>query len=232
MTAERSSSFRDALRAIPTRPAEMPELRAATAPGTPLDLLREWIERGVERGSAVPHAFTLATVSPEGVPHARTVILKDLDDALWFASSASSPKGVDLAHTPVAEAVFAWARSGRQVRVRGPVEPGTQAASDADFFARHPSARAGVIVGRQGMPLDPPEEAQRLLAEALERTERPDAARMGRWTAYRLVPERVDVVQLRPASAGERIEYVRWGEDEGPVGASRPTEWTVRDLWP
>jgi pyridoxamine 5'-phosphate oxidase len=221
MTDAPSDSFRDVLHAIPTRPTEQPQLRAADVPGDPLRLLRMWLEEEAERETPVAHAFALATVSPDGVPEARTVILKDLDDAVWFATPSTSAKGVALAHTPVAEAVFYWAKTGRQVRMRGAVEPAPREVSEADFRARHPKARAGVIIGRQGTERDDPAEVDRLYDEALASLERDEDQVPDAWTAYRLVPDHVDVVQLRPASDGERVEYTRQGDG-----------WTARDLWP
>ncbi|RWZ68643.1 oxidase [Labedella populi] len=221
MTDAPSGSFRDVLRAIPTRPEERPVLRAESLPTHPMVLLRTWLEEEVENGTPVPHAFALATVGMDGAPQARTVILKDLDDALWFATSSGSPKGLALAHEASAEAVFYWARSGRQIRVKGRAEPGPRDVSDADFLARHPSARAGVALGTQGTELGDPDEAERRLAEARRGAEERPGDTSTAWTAYRLIPTHVDVLQLRPASAGERVDYVQDGDG-----------WTVRDLWP
>lgn len=221
MTDATPASFRDLLREIPTRPTEQPQLLAADLPADPLRLLRTWLEEEAERDTPVAHGFLLATVSPDGVPQGRTVILKDLDDAVWFATPSTSPKGRALAATPVAEAVFWWATSGRQLRLRGAVVPAPREVSERDFRARHPKARAGVIIGRQGTELDDPSEVQRLRDEALAHLEEHPDEVPGSWTAYRLEPDHVDVVQLRPASDGERVEYTR--TDSG---------WTRRDLWP
>lgn len=222
MTDATPASFRDVLREIPTRPTEQPQLLAADLPADPLRLLRTWLEEEAERDTPVAHGFLLATVSPDGVPEGRTVILKDLDEAVWFATPSTSPKGRALAATPVAEAVFWWAKSGRQVRLRGSVEAAPREVSEADFRARHPKARAGVIIGRQGTERDDPAEVDRLYEEALASIEENPDQVPEAWTAYRIVPDRVDVVQLRPASDGERVVYTR--TDGG--------DWTVRDLWP
>ncbi|RWZ46595.1 hypothetical protein ELQ90_14225 [Labedella phragmitis] len=222
MTTGHDVSFRDVLRSIPTRPSEQPVLSATGAPANPLHLLRSWLEEEADRGTHVPHAFALATVSADGAPQGRTVILKDLDDeALWFASSARSPKGLAISENPVAEAVFYWAETGRQIRVSGPVAPGPREVSDADFMGRHPKARAGVIVGRQGTERPDPDEAGSLLRDALAHVEADPDDVPGHWIAYRLEARSVDVVQLRPASGGERIRYERG--DDG---------WAVVDLWP
>ncbi|RUR01222.1 pyridoxine/pyridoxamine 5'-phosphate oxidase [Labedella endophytica] len=223
MTDAPARSFRDVLRDIPTRPTEMPPLRAADAPADPLRLLRRWLEEESERQTPVAHAFALATVSPTGIPQVRTVILKDLDDAVWFATPSTSAKGQAISNTPIAEASFYWASTGRQMRLRGFVEAAPREVSKADFTARHPKARAGVIIGRQGLERDDPAEVERLYDEALATVEKNPDQVPEEWTAYCLIPDHVDVVQLRPASDGERIDYSRPGKSAA---------WTVRDLWP
>ncbi|PPF77522.1 pyridoxamine 5'-phosphate oxidase [Subtercola sp. Z020] len=96
-------------------------------------------------GGAEPHAATLATVDDDGVPDARTLIVKGVDGRGWaFASQRSSRKGAQLSGQPVAALDFWWQPVMRAVRMRGAVQPATRAESDADFAARSPAARAGV----------------------------------------------------------------------------------------
>lgn len=83
------------------------------------------------------------------------------------------------------------------------------------------SDRGCSIIGRQGTRRDDPAEVERLYGEALAAVEEDPERVPATWTAYRLVPDRVDVLQLRRASDGERIEYRRDND-----------RWTARDLWP
>lgn len=86
--------------------------------------------------------MTLSTVDAAGSPDARVLILKDLDAVgWWFATSALSAKGVQLAARPSAALTFYWPAVGRQVRVRGPVVAGSREQAVADFLARGVAAR-------------------------------------------------------------------------------------------
>lgn len=74
---------------------------------------------------ARPRVFSLATVTPAGLPAVRTVILRHLDDhgRLSFTTDARSAKLAHLARTPAAEACF-WLPGWReQYRLTGPIQP-------------------------------------------------------------------------------------------------------------
>lgn len=138
----------DWLRARPSLTGTAPTLHPEAVPGDPLALFLNWIATAAEAGVAEPHAATLATVDAEGLPDARTLILKDVDERGWaFAGPRSSAKGLQLAANPAAALNFWWQPVMRAVRVRGPVEEASAEESAADLAARSPAARAGVAAG-------------------------------------------------------------------------------------
>ncbi|MFD5226915.1 pyridoxal 5'-phosphate synthase [Microbacterium sp. NPDC058342] len=136
------------LRSLRTLSGDAPAFDPAGAPADPVVLFRDWLADAVARGVAEPHAMTLATVDSDGLPDARTLILKDFGDAGWgFAGHRRSAKGVQLAARPAAALSFWWQPLVRAVRVRGSVHEATAAESAADLAARSPAARAGVAAG-------------------------------------------------------------------------------------
>lgn len=136
------------LRALPVLTGSAPALHPESVPDDPLALFLNWITTAAENGIPEPHAATLATVDAEGVPDARTLILKDVDERGWaFAAPRSSAKGRQLATVPAAALNFWWQPIARAVRVRGPVREASAAESAADLAARSPAARAGVAEG-------------------------------------------------------------------------------------
>lgn len=117
-------------------------------PARPEDLFERWIRHAVAAGVAEPHAATLATVDVDGLPDARTLILKDAGPEGWaFASLRASAKGSQLAAHPVAALNFWWPDVLRAVRVRGRVIEASAEESAADLAARSESARAGIAPG-------------------------------------------------------------------------------------
>ncbi len=117
-------------------------------PPEPTSLFTEWMLRADADRVPEPHTATLATVDANGVPDARTLILKGIDDGRWaFASTRSSRKGSQLAQVSAAALNFWWQPQVRAVRVRGRVEEATTEESAADLAARSPAAQQGIEPG-------------------------------------------------------------------------------------
>lgn len=138
-------SLTEWLRAQPAQRGAAPALDLDELPAAPEPLFEEWIRTAAEAGTAEPHGATLATVDESGVPDARTLILKAVDERGWaFASTRESRKGAQLAVSPAAALNFWWQPVIRAVRVRGRVVEATREESAADLAARSASARAVV----------------------------------------------------------------------------------------
>ncbi|MDO4027403.1 pyridoxamine 5'-phosphate oxidase family protein [Clavibacter michiganensis] len=136
------------LRALPSLTGSAPPLDLDALPDDPDDLFRAWITAAADAGAPEPHAATLATVDADGLPDARTLILKDVSSRGWaFASTRSSAKGAQLAANRAAALAFWWQPIVRAVRVRGSVEEATAEESAADLAARSAAARADVDPG-------------------------------------------------------------------------------------
>jgi len=209
------------LRGWPSFPEELPVFDPADAPQSPQDLFLDWLTEAGEHVLA-PHAVTLSTVDSDGAPDARVVILKDVDEAGWYvASSAESPKGVQLAKDPRAALTFFWPGRGRQVRLRGPVSPTSAEVSAADFRNRPPASRVEAFIGHQSDVLHDLEDLSRAAEEAERQVrENPDLVAEG-WTRYLVAPETVEFWQ---ASHDRRHVRLRYRRDGGI--------WLRERLWP
>ncbi len=136
------------LRAQPALSGSAPVFDTAALPDDPVALFLEWISHAAEAGVAEPHAAALATVDADGMPDARTLILKGVDTRGWaFAGPRSSAKAGQLAATPAAALNFWWQPLMRAVRVRGGVEEASPQECAADLAARSAAARADVADG-------------------------------------------------------------------------------------
>lgn len=139
----------DWLRAQPTLGGDAPPLDSLSdLTDAPEDLFIAWLSGAIDGGVAEPHAATLATVGSDGVPDARTLILKDVDARGWaFAGPRSSRKAEQLAVHPTAALNFWWQPLVRAVRVRGRVDEASVADSAADLASRSTAARDGQTPG-------------------------------------------------------------------------------------
>ena len=137
----------DRLRGIPSLTGVPPRLDD-DLPLEPVPLFARWLDQAIEWEVPEPLAMTLATVDRDGVPDARTVILKAVDHRGWaFAGPRSSRKADQLADRPAAALNLWWQPLMRAVRVRGMVEEASREDSDADLAARSAAARADVLPG-------------------------------------------------------------------------------------
>ena len=127
------------LRSLPALTGTAPAREAA--PADPLRMFDAWIRLAAE-SVAEPHAMTLATVDADGVPDARTLLLKDFGArGFAFAGPRRSRKGAQLAGRSAAALSFWWQPLMRAVRVRGAVAEATPEESAADLAARSAAAR-------------------------------------------------------------------------------------------
>src|SRR5918999_50943 len=116
----------------------------------PLQLFTVWLEDAVKAGLPLPNAMTLATVTPEGAPDARIVLLKRLErGAFAFYTNYASRKARQLEARPAACLVFQWSELERQVRIEGPVEKLSAEESDAYFASRPLGARLSAWASEQ-----------------------------------------------------------------------------------
>ncbi|MER5931806.1 pyridoxamine 5'-phosphate oxidase family protein [Streptomyces sp. NPDC002054] len=151
---EQDSKVRIWLRGIEVFAGPLPEFAPEQAPDDPVRLFLSWLSDAVADGLRDPHAMTLSTVDEAGDPDARVLILKGVDGSGWqFAGHGFSPKGHQLAVHPRAALTFYWPEHGRQVRLRGPVTPGSAQDNADDFLARSATARAEALLARQSQYL-------------------------------------------------------------------------------
>lgn len=185
-------------------------LNEAEAGPDPFALFERWFREAVAGGIQEANAMTLATATPDGVPSARMVLLKDFDArGFTFYTNYASRKGRELEANPRAAAVFFWPPFYRQVRLSGRVERVSAEESDAYFHSRPREAQLGAWASRQSERL----ESRAALEAQFERVQKEFAGREPPrppfWGGYRLVPAEFEFWQGRVARLHDRLLYTR-----------------------
>ena len=180
-------------------------------PPDPMSAFSQWIKHAErDAGQPNPNAMTLCTVGPDGWPQGRVVLLKGWDqDGLFFYTSSHSEKGVALAAHPRAEVVFHWDKLGRQLRVRGEVQPLTPAETLAYFVTRPRGSRLAAWASQQSQAVESREAMEARLAEQEARFAGQDVALPPHWWGYRLRPWRVEFWQEGAFRFHDRFVYTR-----------------------
>ena len=146
--------------------------------GDPMTQFARWMADAEALGVPEPTAMVLATISAEGRPRARTVLLKAHDQAgFTFYSNRTSRKGQDLAANPRACVVFPWYAMGRQVTAEGSVRIMSQADSEPYYRSRPRGSQIGAWASRQSQVIGSRAELEDRVAELEQRWAPPAIAR-------------------------------------------------------
>ena len=162
---------------------------------------------------AEPNAMVLATVSPEGQPHARYVLLKGFDaKGFFFFTNYGSEKGRDLDVNPRAALTFGWIEQERQVRIEGPVGQMPRSAVEAYFETRPRGSRLGAWASNQSDVIPNRTFLDDRLAEA-EAHFPDEVPPPATWGGYRLTPDLIEFWQGRTNRLHDRLRYSKKGSD-------------------
>ncbi|MCS6833585.1 MAG: pyridoxal 5'-phosphate synthase, partial [Flammeovirgaceae bacterium] len=103
----------------------------------PIEQFKIWMDEAIKAEIPEPTAMHLATVSAEGKPSLRVVLLKGIEnDGFVFFTNYESQKAKELAQNPYACMNFFWSELERQVRIEGKVEKISEEASTQYFQSR------------------------------------------------------------------------------------------------
>ncbi|MBU2962396.1 pyridoxamine 5'-phosphate oxidase [Citreicella sp. C3M06] len=158
----------------------------------PFAIARSWLAEAEASEPNDPNAIALSTVDAQGMPNARMVLLKDIEDAAFvFYTNYTSAKAQEIEQGGKAAFVMHWKSLRRQIRVRGTVtrEDGPQA--DAYYDSRSLKSRLGAWASQQSQPLA---SRAALMAEVAKVTAShgPMPARPPFWGGFRIAPIEIE----------------------------------------
>lgn len=182
---------------------------------SPLELFEQWFSDAAQHEKIGDHTeMLLATASKQGIPSARIVLLKGLDErGFVFYTNLTSHKSRDLHENPVAEINFYWHPLYRQIRISGTVEQVSAAESDAYFASREREKQIGAYASRQSQPLASREAFDAHYAEIEARFAGQPIPRPDFWGGWRVIPQRIEFWQGHPHRLHDRILFTRTASD-------------------
>lgn len=190
----------------------------------PIALFHEWFAEARASEINDPSAMALATADGDGMPNIRMVLLKEAGpNGFVFYTNLESAKSQELKGRPLAAVGFHWKSLRRQVRVRGPVEPVSEAEADAYFATRPRGSRIGAWASAQSRPLESPLALEKSVARYTARFGIGEIPRPPHWSGWRLVPVEMEFWRDRPFRLHDRLAFRRSSPD---------APWTTSRLYP
>ena len=126
------------------------ELRRKDLQDDPFNQFEIWFQQACNAELLEPNAMTLATVSEQGQPFMRTVLLKYFDrQGFVFFTNYESRKATQIEANHRVSILFTWLPLQRQIHITGTAEKVTTAESLAYFTSRPRGSQLGAWTSLQ-----------------------------------------------------------------------------------
>lgn len=164
----------------------------------------------------------IATATPTGVPSARYVLLKSVDDrGFVFFTNYESRKANELNANPNISMVMHFNKMKKQIRVEGTAAKVSAAESDAYFATRSRNRQLGAWASSQSRPLPNRDDFSRQL-ETYEMKFPTEVPRPAHWGGFRIKPTAIEFW-----SDGDHRLHTRQRYEKNPDGS-----WNSLELYP
>lgn len=190
---------------------------------SPFLQFEKWFRQAEEGGISNPNAMSVATVSKDGQPSIRTVLLKFFDEkGFVFYTNYESRKAQEISQNSKVGLLFFYRDLERQIKITGKATKISTAESVKYFMSRPRGSQIGAWVSNQSDVIT----SRQLLLSKFEEFKRKfqdkEVPLPSFWGGYRVVPEEIEFWQGRVNRLHDRFLYSKNVENQWIINRLAP----------
>ncbi len=174
----------------------------------PFKQFERWMDEVLQLGIVDPTAMTIATVSADGQPSQRIVLLKHVDEqGFVFYTNYSSRKAEELTANPNISLHFPWHTVDRQVKVCGSASKIPVTESVKYFLSRPRDSQIAALASHQSSILSSRTVLLNQFESLKQKFKQGEMPLPDFWGGYRVVPTEFEFWQGSENRLHDRFRY-------------------------
>lgn len=188
---------------------EKGSLEVSSVGTDPLLFFKKWFDQAQSyKIIDEPNAFSLSTISKDGFPKSRIVLLKSFDsEGFIFYTNYNSEKGKDILSNPKVGVSFFWPSLERQIIIKGSASKLNDDISDKYFDSRPIGSRLGAIASNQSQVIINRNILEQKLDNLKKIYKEKSPKRPKSWGGFKIFPISFEFWQGRPNRLHDRIIF-------------------------
>lgn len=189
----------------------------------PIAQFELWLQSALSADLRDATAMSLATVSADGQPSLRTVLLKFYDaSGFVFYTNLESRKAKEMAQNPKVALLFHWREFDRQVSITGNTVKVSAGDSLKYFLTRPRDSRVGAWVSAQSSVISSRSVLEQKFEEMKRKFSDGEIPLPSFWGGYRVEPSTIEFWQGRVNRLHDRFMYFRQSDESWRIERLAP----------
>jgi pyridoxamine 5'-phosphate oxidase len=181
---------------------------------SPFDQFKLWMAQAIEADIQDPTAMSVATVSAEGKPWQRMVLLKDFDErGFVFYTNLGSRKAAEIAGNAQVSLHFPWLQLDRQVIVGGRAERLSTVDVMKYFLSRPKGSQLAAWASKQSSRINSRQALETQFEQVKAKFSKGEIPLPDFWGGFRVVPEEIEFWQGGERRLHDRFNFQRDGDN-------------------
>lgn len=198
-------------------------LRRENLDADPFRQFDTWFQEALTVEAMDANAMSLATVSADGQPSARTVLLKYYDKTGFvFYTNLGSRKAREISQNPKVALLFYWHELHRQVKIVGAAST-ISTAENVKYFMRRPrDSQLSAWVSEQSSVITVRSVLENTFEQMKEKFANGEVPLPSFWGGYRVTAQTMEFWQGRESRLHDRFIYRQDGSDSWAIDRLAP----------